>query len=325
MQWSAVKAMADEEELGCQRYVDMWALPGIHPSNVEFLQKLKTADTQHFTTHMDCVGTVSEHDCEANKWRKSHLIGIRTDVWKPGKDELADTLDALQGKRKQELKKSIKRSGRLNSKQAAKLDAELAQDDVMNMKPGDIERRRLVLKLFRTTSQRVSWAGTIEQVTTTEIHNSIGSKRSLLTMVVTLPRTEFVTYVQQNHRTFRIPPIFTFGFYDGQQMWNLSLKRRWVSIGADFDIEANGESIGEVDGRLFCMGSDSYVDLDAHPLGKCRQFVDLVTLFAASVGYHKAMRRSVKKRVKAACDGNVHCHIIEDEELRLHHNGRAAA
>ena len=317
--------MADDEKMGCQRYVDMWALPGIHPSNVEFLQKLKTADTQHFTTHMDCVGTVSEHDCESNKWKKSHLVGIRTDVWKPGKDELADALDALQGKRKQELKKSIKRSGRLNSKQSAQLDEQLEADEVMNMQPGDIERRRLVLKLFRTTSQRVSWAGTIEQVTTTEIHNSIGSKRSLLTMVVTLPRTEFVTYVQQNHRTFRIPSIFTFGFYHEGQMWNLSLKRKWISIGADFDIEANGESIGEVDGRLFCMGSDSYVDFDDHPLTDCRQFVDLMTLFAASVGYHKAMRRSLKRRVKAACEGKTHCHIIEDEELRLHHNGRAAA
>ena len=36
-----------------RRYVDMWALPGMHASNVEFLQKLKTADTNHFTTHMD--------------------------------------------------------------------------------------------------------------------------------------------------------------------------------------------------------------------------------------------------------------------------------
>ena len=317
--------MADEEEIGCQRYVDMWALPGIHPSNVEFLQRLKSADTQHFTTHMDCVGTVSEHDGDENKWKKSHLIGIRSDVWKPGKDELADTLDALQGKRKQELKKSIKRSGRLSQKQSNELAQELEQDEVMNMEPGDIEHRRLVLKLFRTTSERVSWSGTIEQVTTTEIHNSIGSRRSLLTMVVTLPRTKYVTYIQQNHRTFRIPSIFTFGFYDGEQMWNVTLKRRWISIGADFDIEANGEPIGEVDGRLFCMGSDSYVDLDSHPLGKNRRFIDLTTLFAASVGFHKAMRRSVTKRVRAACEGKTHCHIIEDEELRLHHNGRAAA
>ena len=51
-----------------RRYVDMWAVPGMHPSNVEFLQKLKTADTNHFTTHMDAVGTVSELNNESGKW-----------------------------------------------------------------------------------------------------------------------------------------------------------------------------------------------------------------------------------------------------------------
>ena len=56
--------MARKEPKGCERFVDMWALPGMHPSNVELLQKLKTADTNHFTTHMDCVGTVNTLDDE---------------------------------------------------------------------------------------------------------------------------------------------------------------------------------------------------------------------------------------------------------------------
>ena len=71
--------MAAKEPEGRRRYVDMWALPGMHPSNVELLQKLKTADTNKFTTNMDCVGTVKEQDLESGKWEKSHLIGIRTD------------------------------------------------------------------------------------------------------------------------------------------------------------------------------------------------------------------------------------------------------
>ena len=108
-------------------------------------------------------------------------------------------------------------------------------------------------------------------------------------------------------------------------MWNLTLKRRWVSIGADFDIEADGQSIGELDGRLFSFGSDSYIDLEAHELAENTRFVDLMTLFTASVGYHKAMWKSVDKRVKAALSGQSHCHVVEDEELRLRHNGRAAA
>ncbi|MFK8110910.1 MAG: hypothetical protein AB8B91_01840 [Rubripirellula sp.] len=317
--------MGKKEPEECRRYVDMWALPGMHASNVEFLQKLKTADTSHFNTHMDVVGTVSELNNESRSWEKTHMIGMRTDIWKPDKEEMEDALDVLQGQRKQELKKQIKKTGRLSDKQKAALDAQLEQDEVMKMQTGDIEKRRLVLKLFKTSTERVRWCGTIEQITTTEIHNSIGSKRSLLTMVVMLPRTEHVTYIQQNHRTFRIPSVFTFGFYDGCRMWHLSLKRRWISIGADFDVEADGKSIGDLDGRLFSFGSDSYVDLDAHELAENTRFVDLMTLFTATTGYHKAMRKSVKRRVEATLAGNSHCHLIANEELRLRHNGRAAA
>ena len=154
-------------------------------------------------------------------------------------------LKALQDQRRREVKKSIKKHGRLNAKQESELDGQLADDEIMNMQSGDIEKRRLVMKLFKTTGARVRWCGTIEQVTTTEIHNSIGSNRNLLTMVVMLPGNEFVTYIQQNHRTFRVPSVFTFGFYDGDRMWHLALKRRWVSVGADFAIQCDGQSIGD--------------------------------------------------------------------------------
>lgn len=317
--------MAKKQPNDVRRYVDMWALPGMHPSNVEFLQKLKTADTNHFTTHMDAVGTVSERCDETGQWEKTHLVGVRTDIWKPDGDEMAGALKALQARRRKELKQDIKKNGRLNDKQQARLDGQLAEDDVMKMQSGEIEKRRLVLKLFKTTGTRVRWCGTIEQVTTTEVHNSIGSKRDLLTMVVMLPRNDHVTYVQQNHRTFRVPSVFTFGYYADDRMWNLTLKRRWLSLGADFDVEVDGNSIGVLDGRLFSFGSDSYVDLAGHDLSDNTEFVDLITLFTATTGYHRAMRRSVKRRVQAALQGNSHRHVIANEELRLRHNGRAAA
>lgn len=317
--------MGKKEPEQRRRYVDMWAMPGMHPSNVEFLQKLKTADTNHFTTHMDVVGTVSEENNETRAWEKSHLIGLRTDIWKPDGEELEDALEVMQDQRRKELKKKIKKKGRLTEKQQADLDLQLEEDEMMKLQSSDIEKRRLVLKLFKTSTERVRWCGTIEQVTTTEIHNSIGSKRSLLTMVAMLPRCDHVTYIQQNHRTFRIPSVFTFSFYDGCRMWHLAMKRRWISIGADYDIEADGQSIGELDGRLFSFGSDSYVDIDPHELSENTAFVDLITLFTASTGYHKAMRKSVSRRVEATLSGNSHCHLIENEELRLRHNGRAAA
>ena len=317
--------MAETEHKDCLRYVDMWAIPGMHPSNVELLQKLKTADTNHFTTHMDVVGTVSEQDRDSGSWQKTHMIGMRSDTWKLDSNELESAREALRKQRKRELKQQIKKNGRLNTKQKSELESQLQDDEVMKVESGDIEKRRLVLKLFKTSTERVRWCGTIEQITTTEIHNSIGSKRNLVTMAVMLPHMEHVTYIQQNHRTFRIPSVFTFGFYDGCRMWHLSLSRRWISIGADYDLEADGESIGELDGRLFSLGSDSYIDLDGHPLSGNSRFVDLITLFTATTGYHKAMRKSIDRRVKAALAGKSHCHVIEDEELRLRHNGRAAA
>ncbi len=318
--------MAKKKELeGVRRYVDMWAMPGMHPSNVDFLQKLKTADTNHFTTHMDCVGTVSEQDPESKKWDRTHLVGIRTDVWKPDDEELDCALGAIQDKRREELKKSIKSSGRLSTKQNERLEKQLAADDIMNLKCDEIETRRLVLKLFKTTGTRTRWVGTIEELTATEVSHSIGSKRTLLSFAVNMPRTSFVTSIQQNHRTFRIPALYSFGYYDEEQLWTGMIKRQWLSIGADFDVEVNGEAIGGIDGRLFSFGYDSYVEIDPHPLAADTHFVDLLTLFATSVGYHKAMRKSIEKRMDAPSRGEGHKCILHDEELRLRHNGRAAA
>lgn len=316
--------MSDNPWQESNRYVDMWVAPGLHPTNIEFLQRLKTADTQHFTREMDVVGTISEENADG-RWEKSHLIGLRTDVWKPCAKEAAKSLDAVKKRRRAELKKEIKRSGRLNAKQSVRLDTRVEQDQIMQTACEDIERRRLVMKLFRITGTRTNWAGTIEQLTATEVHNSMGSRKNLLTMAAMLPRYDMVTTIQQNHVTFRVPATFSLGFYHDARMWQIVLRKRWVSFGPDFDIWADGQRIGLIDARLLAMGTDSYVTIHPHPLAECRPFVDLMTMFACTLGYHKAAWRSVRRRVKACMAGNWHHHIIEDEELRLRHNGRAAA
>lgn len=316
--------MTSSSQSECHRYLDLWALPGIHPTNIQFLQKLKSADTNHFTRGMDVVGTISELDNE-DRWEKTHLIGVRTDVWRPDQKELAATLAILKRQRTQDLKKSIKRRGRLNDKQTEVLESQQDADAVLQMETGDLEKRRLVLKLFKSNTQRVRWSGTIEEVTSTEIHNSIGSRRNLLTLVATLPTNSCVTYIQENHRTLRFPAVFTCGFYDAGRMYHVQIRQRWFSLGPDFDILIDGKHIGLLDGKVMSFGSDSYLDLEDHPLVEDTGFVDLLTLFGASIGYHKAMRRSINRRVKAVLAGESHRHVIEDEELRLRQNGRAAA
>ncbi len=310
-----------------RRYVDMWACPSLHPTNIELMQKLKMADDRQFGTNMDVCGTVSEQDPASTAWEKTWLVGIRSDIWRPDENELKKSLYSLQQKRKSDLRREIKRSGKLSFKQSKELDALVEVDSVMQIKTGEIEKRRLILKLFRNSGNRMSWGGTIEEMSTTEIHNSIGSRQPLLTFAVLLEGHHLVTNLQQNHRTFRIPSIFTFCFFDekNDRMWHIALKRKWFSIGADFLVESEGRVIGKIDGALIGFGYNAYVDVFEPDLAQNVDFLDLLTLFATSVGYQRAMRRSLKRRVKAVQQGQSRKNVTEHEELRLRENPRRRA
>jgi hypothetical protein len=148
-----------------------------------------------------------------------------------------------------------------------------------------------------------------------------------LSLAAILPGYDYMTEVQQNHRTFRIPSLFTFCFHDQvqQRAWYVCIQRRWLSFGADFDIMADGKRIGLIDGQLIGLGSNAYITVYEPSLASNGDFMDLLTLFAASVGYHRAMRRQIRQRVSAARLGPVHGHIIEDEELWLLKNPRRRA
>lgn len=302
----------------------MWAVPNLHPSNIQLLRRLQGSDTSHFTKNMEVIGTISELDGEQG-WVQTHLIGIRSDAWKPSPNEVRQTLNAIKKQRRLWLKHGVRSSGALNSAQTERLDERLAADEIWNLSETDIESRRLILKLFKNTGQATRWCGTIEEVTSAEVHNSIGSRRNLLTLLVILPQTQFVTMIQENHRTFRYPSMFSLSYFDGQRMWYVRLQQRWISLGPDFDVYVDGTWIGLVDGKLLCFGSDSYLDLVDHELVNDTQFIDLLTLFTASVGYHRAIRRSIRRRVKDTLQGHAQKHVVDSEEIRLRHNGRSAA
>jgi len=310
-----------------RRFVDMWLLPNVHPTNIELLQKLKAADDRQFGTNMDVVGTVSEQDVASGNWQKTHLVGIRSDLWKPSERELQRSLKSVHKQRREQTRRKIKRSGRLSDKQQARLDRELNSDDVMQLDAGDFEMRRMVLKLFKTSAQRMRWEGTIEELTASEVHNSIGSRRALLSLAVILPGYEYLNYIQQNHRTFRWPSLFTLCFFDdrAERMWHVTIKRKWVSIGADFTIEAGGQPVGEIDGHLIGFGYNAHITLRDHPLANNGDFLDLLTMFTTSVGYHQGIRGSIRRRVQAVRAGRSQQHVLEDEEMWLRKNPRRRA
>jgi len=89
----------------------MWSFLHMHPTNFDLLQRLKSADDRQFGANMDVCGTISERDLRSD-WEKTHVVGIRSDVWKSA------------------------------------------------------GHRRLVLKLFKSTGERIRWAGTVEEITT---------------------------------------------------------------------------------------------------------------------------------------------------------------
>ncbi|MFO7907821.1 MAG: hypothetical protein R6U98_34565, partial [Pirellulaceae bacterium] len=288
-----------------QRYVDMWVLLGMHPTNLEILQQLKSADDRQFGANMDVCGTISERDPKTDCWEEVCMAGLRSDIWNPDEAELKKTVKALRAqRRKHSPRKANKSAGSSNGKDSRAVD-KLEAAESTKLSSGDIEKRRLVTKLFRTTGENIRWTGTIEELTTREVHNSIGSKHPLLSMVAILPGYEYLTLVQQNHRTFRFPSLYTLCFHDeaNERTWYVNIKRKWFSLGADYVVESEGRQIGEIDGKLIGFGYNAYVTVTEPTLAANGHFMDLLTLFATSVGYHRAMRRSIRRRVAATRSG----------------------
>ncbi len=319
--------MAKSKPQSVHRFVDMWAFIGVHPTNIEFLQRLKMADDRQFGNDMDVCGDISQQDAKTGKWDENHIIGIRSDMWDPDEEALQKKLNSLKENRKEQLRREIKRSGRLDKQQSYTLGRKLARDPVMRMKATDISHRRLVMKMFRNTGERIRWVGTIEEITTNEVHNTIGCGRPALSLAVLLPGYEYVVRIQQNHRFWRIPSTFTFSFLDEDEnrIRYIAIKRKWVSFGADFDIISAGKKVGLIDGRLIGFGYNAQIRIDDPELADNRRFLDLITLFTASVSYHRKMRRSVKRRVRAALAGASFQHVVEDEEFWLLKNPRRRA
>jgi len=106
-----LSAQPESETIEATRYVDMWALRSVHPTNIDLLQQLKTADDRQFGANMDVCGTISEKDLNTGDWEKTHIVGIRADAWEAAED------------------------------------------------------RRLVLKMFKSTSKNIRWQATVEELT----------------------------------------------------------------------------------------------------------------------------------------------------------------
>ena len=315
--------VSEEKQTRYSRFVDMWAVAGMHPSNIDLLTKLKSAEDRQFSKHMGITGKALDEDKQDRSKEETHIFGIRTDIWKPSKEEREGALNVIKKRRKEELKAEIKRrGGRLSKKEQAQLEAKMETDATMAMESGDIDKSRLVIKLFRSTGKNIRWKGTLEELSVREVHQSLGSKKPLITFAVNLSGYEYLIHVQQCRRFFR-PAVFSFAYFDEKrdQMWYIDLKKYWVSLGIDYHIEAQGTKIGKIDGKLVALGTDSRIKITEPTLAADQKFMDLLSLFSASIGYHRRIWRNIRRRLKKIKNGDS-MHIIEDEELWLLKNPR---
>ena len=184
------------KENAVNRYVDMWALINLHPTDIDLLQRLKSADDRQFGSNMDVCGTVSEQDPKTLAWEKSHLVGIRSDIWNPDAQELQQTLNSLHKDRREQLRRGRQKSGQLNAKQKDHLRPTACRRSVDG--PGDHRPRTP-----SPGDEDVQDDGRADPVELDNRRNhhpgsndSIGSRRAVLTLAVMLPGYDYLVMVQ---------------------------------------------------------------------------------------------------------------------------------
>ena len=307
------------------RLVDMWIAPGLNPTNIEILGKLKTAEDRQFSKNMAVTGKIFDEDREKRGKEETHLIGIRSDTWKPSRESRQRALSAIQKRRAKELKDQNK-GAQLSPADKATLEEQLASDEVMNAGEWDIDKARLVLKMFRTTGSNIRWRGSIEELCVAELQHSLGSKVPLLSFAVVLPDYEFVTHIHQDRRFLRIPPAYSFAYYQEgtDRMWYVELLCHWVSLGIDFRVTAQGRTIGKIDGHLLSLGVNSRIHVYEPSLAEDTKFTDVLSLFAATVGYQRKIRQNIRRRLSAILAGKPAL-VVDEEEMWLLKNPRRMA
>lgn len=316
-------------------FVDMWAFLGMHATNIDIMKTIRRADDRQFTPGMDVNGMISEDPAEGQLGIKERtqiaLMTIRSNLWEPPKEELEKTLEKVKKEKVDLIKKGIKkRGGRLNKEQKEELEEQVGNEGVEDIKTDDIDKQRLVMKMFAHRKKKdgsktkLRWIGTIEESVTKELHNSLGSKHPLTFFSIILPGYDYVVNIEQNRRYWAFAPIFSFNYWDekNQKMWYVTIKQRFISIGIDFDVYSEGRKVAFIDGKLIGLGGNSNIKIYDDVLARDKNFGNILTLFTSTVGYQRIIRRNLKKRMKSMLNNGNRQVIIEDEEFWMMKNPR---
>ncbi len=309
-------------------YVDMWAFLGSHATNVGIVQKLKTAEDRQFTVGMDVNGKVSEDRTEERDEGKEDIamMAIRSNLWEPPREDKIKALESFKKKREEKLRKVVKRmGGRLNAEQKEELEDLKKQEGLEDIRESDIDKKRLVIKMFSTTGKKIHWKGTIEELSSREFQNSLGSKKPLVCFNVILPGYDYLITIEQNFKYFRFAPNYSFAYWDEKQekMWYFKIRQRFISVGTDLDVYSEGgKKVAFIDGKLIGLGGNSNIKIYDEYLAKDKKFADILILFTSSIGYIPKIKGAIRKRMNSYLNNGRNIHIIEDEEFWMMKNPR---
>ncbi|THB68100.1 MAG: hypothetical protein D6E12_07190 [Desulfovibrio sp.] len=310
-----------------QLFLDLWALVKHNPVNIDLLNKLRTGEDRQFGSDMDVMGKIFEEPVldSKEKRKETGLMGIRTPLWKPSKDDRTQTLTRMQKQREKDMRKEIKPGGgRLNAEQQRTFEALSARDEVLLAKPDNVDSGRLVIKLFANTGKDISWKGTIEELTMQEMHQSFGRRRTRMSFACIIPGYEYVAYIEQHHPFWALMPTFSFGYWDDATgtVRAITMRQKLVSFGVDFTVFAEGRRVAYIDGKLISVGHNSRITIHDEVLAKDKVFADILLLFTATAGFHKEIRKRIKRRMLGLSGKRTNLYVVDRDELWLMKNPR---
>lgn len=308
--------------------LDLWWVVKHNPVNLDILNKLRTGEDRQFGRDMDIMGKIHElptDDGRVEDKTETGLVGIRNRLWKPPKEDRQDYLDSLQRKRRTELKREVRDGGgRLNAEEKRQYEALAATDPALNAGPDDIDMSRLVIKIFNNTAKNISWRGTVEECTALEVQRSFGRRGARMGFAVILSGFEYMVTLEHHHPCLDILPTYSFCYWDekAKALRPITIRQKLVSFGVDFNIFAEGRKIGVIDGKLISMGHNSNIRLFDETLAGDNRFMDILLLFTCTVGFHKAIRKNIRRRIKGLKGKLLNHHVVDRDEMWLMKNPR---
>lgn len=182
------------------------------------------------------------------------------------------------------------------------------------MRRGEVPpNQRFVLRMFNCENDSYKWDGSLEEMPSREVSNTLKKEEPLKTFCVFLRTKEevpFATLIEEGAEeiaklgflTWRRPAMFAFSYYqkDTERMWQIVLRRRIFCLGTDFKVMAGKRYVGEIDGKILRWGTDSQVRVIDPELENDEAFMHILCLFAASIGFHKQINKSIKRQTHEA-------------------------